>query len=147
MSSDEEEYIFEISKKMIAMQKLLDKKKVSFADNYLLTPKDLEELEDSNNSLSKELEEIASQIRDSDEHLTNEIETLEKESESDDIYSELQDILAPYYDELVDLTDTIDKEADTIVNLRKRLETFKESVHLLFENLLDIEKRIANLQE
>lgn len=147
MSSDEEEYIFEISKKMIAMQKLLDKKKVSFADDYLLTPKDLEELEDSNNSLSKELEEIASQIRDSDEHLTNEIETLEKESESDDIYSELQDILAPYYDELVDLSYTIDKEADTIVNLRKRLETFKESVHLLFENLLDIEKRIANLQE
>jgi len=147
MSSDEEEYIFEISKKMIAMQKLLDKKKVSFADDYLLTPKDLEELEDSNNSLSKELEEIASQIRDSDEHLTNQIETLEKESESDDIYSELQDILAPYYDELVDLTDTIDKEADTIVNLRKRLKTFKESVHLLFENLLDIEKRITNLQE
>jgi hypothetical protein len=147
MSSDEEEYIFEISKKMIAMQKLLDKKKVSFADDYLLTPKDLEELEDSNNSLSKELEEIASQIRDSDEHLTNQIETLEKESESDDIYSELQDILAPYYDELVDLSYTIDKEADTIVNLRKRLEIFKENILLLFENLLDIEKRIANLQE
>ena len=137
MSSDEE-YMFEIAKKMIAIEKLLDKKKIS--------QKDLE-VEDSLNVLSKELEEIACQIRDSDEHLTNEIETLEKESESDDIYSELQVILAPYYDELVDLTYTIDKQADTILNLRKRLETFKENVHLLFENLLDIEKRITNLQE
>jgi hypothetical protein len=133
MSSDEE-YMFEIAKKMIAIEKVLNKKK------------DLE-VEDSLNVLSKELEEIASQIRDSDEHLTNEIETIEKESDSDDIYNELQVILAPYYDELVDLDYTIDKEADTILNLRKRLETFKENVRLLFEILLDIEKRITNLQE
>lgn len=146
MSSDEEEYIFEISKKMIAIQKLLDKKKVSFADDYLVKPKDLEEVE-NNNSLSKELENIACQIRDSDEYLTEAIETIKKQSDSDDIYTELQVILAPYYDELVDLTDTIDKEVDTTVNLRKRLEIFKENIHLLFENLLDIEKRITNLQE
>jgi hypothetical protein len=93
------------------------------------------------------LEKIAYQIRDSDKYLTEEIETLEKESDRDDIYSELQDILAPYYDELVDLSYTIDNEADTTVNLTKRLETFKENIHLLFENLLDIEKRITNLQE
>lgn len=139
MSSDEEN-MFEMSKKMIAIEKLLDKKKVSFDE-------DLEAVEHDLNSLSKELEDIACKIRDSDEYLTEQIETLEKESDSDDIYSELQVILSPYYDELVDLTDTIDKQADTILNLRKRLETFKENVHLLFENLLDIEKRITNLQE
>jgi hypothetical protein len=132
MSSDEEN-MFEISKKMIDIKKLLGKKKVSFDE-------DLEEILTNNNSLSKDLEEIACKIRDSDKYLTEEIETLEKESDRDDIYSELQDILAPYYDELVDLT-------DTRVNLTKRLETFKENVSLLFENLLDIEKRIANLQE
>ena len=137
MSSDEE-YMFEIAKKIITIEKLLNKKKIS--------QKDLE-VEDSFNVLSKEFEEIASQIRDSDEHLTNEIETLEKESEGYDIYNELQDILAPYYDELVDLTDTIDKKADTILNLRKRLETFKENVRLLFEILLDIEKRIINFHD
>lgn len=139
MSSDEEN-MFEMSKKMIAIEKLLDKKKVSFDE-------DLEAVEHDLNSLSKELEDIACKIRDSDEYLTEQIETLEKESDSDDIYSELQVILAPYYDELVDLTDTIDKQADTNVNLRKRLETFKENVPLLFENLLDIEKRITNLQD
>lgn len=132
MSSDEEN-MFEMAKKMIAVEKLLGKKKVSFDE-------DLEEVLTNNNSLSKELEDIACKIRDSDKYLTEEIETLEKESERDDIYSELQDILAPYYDELVDLT-------DTTVNLTKRLETFKENVSLLFENLLDIEKRIINLQE
>ena len=150
MSSDEEDNMFEMAKKMIAIEKILDKKKVSFGDEYLLTPKDLEEIEQNlanNNVLSKELQEIACKIRDSDEYLTEQIETLEKESDSDDIYSELQVILAPYYDELVDLTDTIDKQADTYFNLRKRLETFKENVPLLFENLLDIEKRITNLQD
>lgn len=96
---------------------------------------------------TKYFEDIACKIKDSDKYLTKEIENLEKESNRDDIYSELQDILAPYYDELVDLTDTIDKEADISVNLRKRLEIFKENVSLLFENLLDIEKRITNLQE
>ena len=139
MSSDEEN-MFEMSKKMIAIEKLLDKKKVSFDE-------DLEAVEHDLNSLLKELEDIACKIRDSDEYLTEQIETLEKESDSDDIYSELQVILAPYYDELVDLTDTIDKQADTYFNLRKRLETFKENVPLLFENLLDIEKRITNLQD
>ena len=129
MSSDEEN-MFEMSKKMIDIKKLLGKKKVE----------DLEEVLTNNNFLSKELEYIACKIRDSDKYLTEEIETLEKESDRDDIYSELQDILAPYYDELIDLT-------DTTVNLRKRLETFKENVSLLFENLLDIEKRIINLQE
>jgi hypothetical protein len=137
MSSDEE-YVFEIAKKMITIKKL-DKKKVSF-DN------DLEDDVAKNISLTKELEDIACKIRDSDKYLTEEIETLKKESIRDDIYSELQDILAPYYDELVDLTDTIDKEADISVNLRKRLEIFKENILLLFENLLDIEKRITNLQ-
>jgi hypothetical protein len=125
MSSDEEN-MFEIAKQMIAIEKLLAKKNVSF---------------------DEDLEKIAYQIRDSDKYLTEEIETLEKESDRDDIYSELQDILAPYYDELVDLSYTIDNEADTTVNLTKRLETFKENIHLLFENLLDIEKRITNLQE
>jgi hypothetical protein len=138
MSSDEEN-MFEMAKKMITIKKLI-KKKVSFDD-------DLEDNVAKNNSLSKELEDIACKIRDSDKYLTEEIETLEKESDRDDIYSELQDILAPYYDELVDLSYTIDKEADTTVNLTKRLETFKENVSLLFENLLDIEKRITNLQE
>lgn len=138
MSSDEEN-MFEMAKKMIAIEKLLDKKKVSFDD-------DLEHVV-KNNLLSKELKDIACKIRDSDKYLTEEIETLEKESDIDDIYSELQDILAPYYDELVDLTDTIDKEADISVNLRKRLEIFKDNVCLLFDNLLDIEKRITNLQE
>jgi|694.fasta_scaffold16532_13 hypothetical protein len=138
MSSDEEN-MFEMAKKMITIKKL-DKKKVSF-DN------DLEDDVAKNISLTKELEDIACKIRDSDKYLTEEIETLEKESNRDDIYSELQDILAPYYDELVDLTDTIDKEADISVNLRKRLEIFKENILLLFENLLDIEKRITNLQE
>jgi predicted RNase H-like nuclease (RuvC/YqgF family) len=128
-----------MAKKMITIKKLI-KKKVSFDD-------DLEDNVAKNNSLSKELEDIACKIRDSDKYLTEEIETLEKESDRDDIYSELQDILAPYYDELVDLSYTIDKEADTTVNLTKRLETFKENVSLLFENLLDIEKRITNLQE
>jgi hypothetical protein len=132
MSSDEEN-MFEMSKKMIDIKKLLSKKKVSFDE-------DLEEVLTNNNFLSKELEYIACKIRDSDKYLTEEIETLEKESDRDDIYSELQDILAPYYDELIDLTDTTD-------NLRKRFETFKENVSLLFENLLDIEKRIINLQE
>jgi hypothetical protein len=136
MSSDEEN-MFEIAKKMITIEKLLRKKKVSFD----------EDLEQDLNSLLKDLKDIACKIRDSDEYLTEEIETLKKESDRDDIYSELQDILAPYYDELVDLTDTIDKQADTTINLRKRLETFKENVSLLFENLLDIEKRITNLQE
>ncbi len=139
MSSDEEN-MFEIAKQMIAIEKLLAKKNVSFDD-------DLEDNVAKNNSLSKELEDIACKIRDSDKYLTEEIETLEKESDRDDIYSELQDILAPYYDELVDLSYTIDNEADTTVNLRKRLETFKENVRLLFEILLDIEKRITNLQE
>jgi hypothetical protein len=138
MSSDEEN-MFEIAKKMISIEKLV-KKKVSFDE-------DLEDNLVTNNSLSKELEDIACKIKDSDKYLTEEVETLDKESDRDDIYSELQDILAPYYDELVDLTDTIDKEADISVNLRKRLETFKENVSLLFENLLDIEKRITNLQE
>ena len=132
MSSDEEN-MFEMAKKMIAVEKLLGKKKVSFDE-------DLEQVLTNNNSLSKELEDIACKIRESDKYLTEEIETLEKESDRDDIYSELQDILAPYYDELVDLT-------DITVNLTKRLETFKENVSLLFENLLDIEKRIINLQE
>jgi predicted nuclease with TOPRIM domain len=136
MSSDEEN-MFEIAKKMITIEKLLRKKKVSFD----------EDLEQDLNSLLKDLKDIACKIKDSDEYLTEEIETLKKESDRDDIYSELQDILAPYYDELVDLTDTIDKQADTTINLRKRLETFKENVSLLFENLLDIEKRITNLQE
>lgn len=129
MSSDEED-MFEISKKIIAIEKLLDNKKIS-KDSL------------SNDALSKEIEEIASQIRDIDEYLTDQIETLEKDS---DIYSELQVILAPYYDELVDLTDKIDKQADTTVNLRKMLEIFKENVLFLFDNLLDIEKRILNLQ-
>ncbi len=119
MSSGEED-MFEMSKKMITIEKLFDKK--------------------------EDLEEIACQIRESDKYLTNEIETLEKESDIDDIYSELQDILAPYYDELVDLTDNFDKQADTTVNLR-RFEIFKENVRFLFENLLDIEKKIINLQE
>jgi hypothetical protein len=136
MSSDEEN-MFEIAKKMITIEKLLRKKKVSFD----------EDLEQDLNSLLKDLKDIACKIKDSDEYLTEEIETLKKESDRDDIYSELQDILAPYYDELVDLIDTIDKQADTTINLRKRLETFKENVSLLFENLLDIEKRITNLQE
>jgi hypothetical protein len=138
MSSDEEN-MFEMAKKMITIKKLI-KKKVSFDD-------DLEDNVAKNNSLSKELEDIACKIRDSDKYLTEEIETLEKESDRDDIYIELQDILAPYYDELVDLSYTIDNKADTTVNLRKRLEKFKENVRLLFEILLDIEKRITNLQE
>lgn len=96
---------------------------------------------------TKYFEDIACKIKDSDKYLTEEIETLEKESDRDDIYSELQDILAPYYDELVDITDTIEKQGDISVNLRKRLETSKENVRLLFEILLDIEKRITNLQE
>jgi hypothetical protein len=125
MSSDEEN-MFEMSKKIIEIEKLSNDKKVYFDDEYLL--------------IQKYLEDIECKIRDSDKYLTEEIETLEKESDRDDIYSELQDILAPYYDELVDLT-------DTTVNLRKRLETFKENVSLLFENLLEIEKRITNLQE
>jgi len=125
MSSDEEN-MFEMSKKIIEIEKLSNDKKVYFDDEYLL--------------IQKYLEDIECKIRDSDKYLTEEIETLEKESDRDDIYSELQDILAPYYDELIYLT-------DTTVNLRKKLETFKENVSLLFENLLEIEKRITNLQE
>ena len=96
-----------------------------------------------NDILSKEIEDIACKIRDRDEYLTEQIETLENDS---DIYSELQVILAPYYDELVDLTDKIDNQADTTVNLRKMLEIFKENVLFMFDNLLDIEKRLLNLQ-
>ena len=128
MSSDQEN-MFEI-----AVEKLLDKKNVSL--------KDLKEVVD-NDYLSKEIEDIACKIRDRDEYLTDQIETLENDS---DIYSELQVILAPYYDELVDLTDKIDNQADTTVNLRKMLEIFKENVLFMFDNLLDIEKRILNLQ-
>ena len=135
MSSDEEN-MFEI-----AVEKLLDKKNVSFCDEYLLMTKDLEVAD--NDILSKEIEDIACKIRDRDEYLTDQIETLENDS---DIYSELQVILAPYYDELVDLTDKIDNQADTTVNLRKMLEIFKENVLFMFDNLLDIEKRILNLQ-
>ena len=127
MSSDQEN-MFEI-----AVEKLLDKKNVSL--------KDLEVAD--NDALSKEIEDIACKIRDRDEYLTDQIETLENDS---DIYSELQVILAPYYDELVDLTDKIDNQADTTVNLRKMLEIFKENVLFMFDNLLDIEKRILNLQ-
>ena len=127
MSSDQEN-MFEI-----AVEKLLDKKNVSL--------KDLEVAD--NDALSKEIEDIACKIRDRDEYLTEQIETLENDS---DIYSELQVILAPYYDELVDLTDKIDNQADTTVNLRKMLEIFKENVLFMFDNLLDIEKRILNLQ-
>ena len=125
MSSDQEN--------MFAVEKLLDKKNVSL--------KDLEVAD--NDILSKEIEDIACKIRDRDEYLTDQIETLENDS---DIYSELQVILAPYYDELVDLTDKIDNQADTTVNLRKMLEIFKENVLFMFDNLLDIEKRILNLQ-
>ena len=121
MSSDQEN-MFEI-----AVEKLLDKKNVSL--------KDLEVAD--NDALSKEIEDIACKIRDRDEYLTEQIETLENDS---DIYSELQVILAPYYDELVDLTDKIDNQADTTVNLRKMLEIFKENVLFMFDNLLDIEK-------
>ena len=135
MSSDEEN-MFEI-----AVEKLLDKKNVSFCDEYLPTTKDLEVAD--NDALSKEIEDIACKIRDRDEYLTEQIETLENDS---DIYSEIQVILAPYYDELVDLTDKIDNQADTTVNLRKMLEIFKENVLFMFDNLLDIEKRILNLQ-